>query len=86
MTRLAAHQNDHVLVAINSDAEVFLTLAARISGAAVGWNPGSLLLLSEGIQQRFGELFGPSQDQVASKLIELAVTPATCSHQVERVR
>ncbi len=80
MKRLAAHKNNDVMVAINPEAELFLALAAKISGAAVGWNPRTVSLLREGIQQRFGNLFGPSQEQVASELIQLAVTPIPPSH------
>lgn len=67
------YQDD--VVALNPEAEVFLALASQIRGAAVGWSPSAVSLLSDGLQNRFGELMGSNSEQAASSLIELATTP-----------
>lgn len=63
-----------LVVPLNEDAELYLTLAHRIAGTAVGMSPHAQTLLRKGLVDRFGDIFGARPDEAADELLRLATT------------
>jgi len=66
---------DRTVVAINDEAAVYLTLAERIQGAAVGLSPAGQTLLRDGLLQRFGQMFAEQRHEAVEELLRLANEP-----------